>query len=115
MAKPVPVEINHVRGAGLVRVTWDDRHVSEYKETYLRGYCPCALCQGHGGGIKFVEPSDARLVEIQGVGHYAVQFNWADGHNTGIYTFDYLRALCPCARCVAAGDKPSERSGRDGD
>ncbi|HEY2989208.1 MAG TPA: DUF971 domain-containing protein [Candidatus Binatia bacterium] len=99
MAGAFPIEINHVKGKGLVRITWDDGHVGEYAQDYLRGYCPCASCQGHGGRIKFISVPDAVLAEISGVGNYAIQFHWQDGHATGLYTFDYLRALCPCADC----------------
>jgi DUF971 family protein len=101
MGSPVPVEINHIRGEKRVRVTWDDSHVGNYTEEYLRGYCPCALCQGHGGtpGKKFLSVPDAKLLAIQPVGNYAIGFQWQDGHNTGIYHFEYLRSLCPCDQC----------------
>jgi len=100
MARSVPVEINHMRKEGLVRLTWDDGHVGDYRTDYLRGYCPCAMCQGHGDKVQFIEVEDSELAEISAVGNYAVQFHWKDGHNTGIYTFDYLRSLCPCAQCA---------------
>ena len=99
MTKPFPIEINHIREKGVVRVTWDDGHLGDYPRDYLRGYCPCAMCQGHGAKIKFVEVPDAKLAEISAVGNYALQFSWSDGHNTGIYTFDYLKSLCPCPEC----------------
>ena len=105
MANPIPVEINHRKEKGVVRVTWDDGHIGEYAGEYLRGYCPCALCQGHGAQIKFVEVPDSKLAEISAVGNYAVQFTWQDGHNTGIYTFDYLRSLCPCPECSRSKDR----------
>lgn len=105
MAKSLPVEINHIKEKGVVRVTWDDGHVGDYPREHLRGYCPCALCQGHGVGLKFVEGGDAKLAEIGAVGNYAIQFRWEDGHNTGIYTFDYLRSLCPCPECEDSKDR----------
>ena len=98
---PYPTEINHIKARAAVRVTWDDGHVGEYNEIYLRGYCPCALCQGHGPQRRFIDTPDAKLVEIRGVGNYAIEMFWRDGHSTGIYTFDYLRALCPCDNCRA--------------
>jgi DUF971 family protein len=107
MAKYLPTEINHMREKGMVRITWDDGHVGDYPRDYLRGYCPCALCQGHGGAIKFNSVSEAKLSEIGAVGNYAIQFGWQDGHSTGIYTFDYLRSLCPCPEC----QQYRERSG----
>jgi DUF971 family protein len=108
MAIPIPVEINHIREKGQVRVTWEDGHVGEYPKDYLRGYCPCAACQGHGGEIKFVSVSNAQLAEISAVGNYAIEFHWQDGHNTGIYTFEYLRALCPCPKCTKSNG-PAEK------
>jgi DUF971 family protein len=94
-----PMEINHSKANALVRITWDDGHMGEYPETYLRGYCPCALCQGHGAARRFVSLPDAKLVGIQAVGNYAIEFRWQDGHSTGIYTYEYLRSLCPCPSC----------------
>lgn len=108
MANPVPVEINHIKEKGLVRITWEDGHAGDYPRDYLRGYCPCAGCQGHGGQLKFIPVSDAKLAEISTVGNYAIQFRWQDGHDTGIYTFEFLRALCPCPECK----KPSEPMGK---
>jgi len=108
VAIPIPVEINHIKEKGLVRITWEDGHVGEYPKDYLRGYCPCGACQGHGGGIKFVSVSNAQLAEIRAVGNYAIEFCWQDGHNTGIYTFEYLRSLCPCPDCKQS-DGPAEK------
>lgn len=107
MEKPIPVEINHVRAEGRVRITWDDGHVGDYPQEYLRGYCPCALCQGHDAamGKKFISVPDAKLREIRTVGNYAVEFLWHDGHSTGIYNYEYLRYLCPCSQCKQVGNE----------
>jgi DUF971 family protein len=106
----LPVEIHHMKDKGVVRITWDDGHVGEYPREYLRGYCPCAMCQGHGSGPKkFTSGGDSKLSEIRAVGNYAVEFAWEDGHSTGIYTFDYLRSLCPCGECRSGRDQ-TERS-----
>ena len=99
MGQPYPTEINHIKARGVVRILWNDGHVGEYEETYLRGFCPCALCQGHGPQRRFIESPDAKLTTINAVGNYAVELHWRDGHSTGIYTFEYLRALCPCPKC----------------
>jgi DUF971 family protein len=94
-----PTEINHRKADRLVRITWSDGHVGDYSEQYLRGYCPCALCQGHGAEINFVSVPDTALEGIRAMGNYAIELSWRDGHSTGIYTFEYLRALCPCPAC----------------
>ena len=102
-----PTEINYSKAMGIVRISWNDGHVGEYAAEYLRGHCPCALCQGHGPERKFISAPNAQIEEIQAVGNYAVEFTWHDGHSTGIYSYDYLRALCPCASCSKQRSDPS--------
>ncbi len=43
-----------------------------------------------------------RMTSIEPVGNYALRIAWNDGHNTGIYSYDHLRSICPCAACQAA-------------
>ena len=43
-----------------------------------------------------------KMLNVEAVGHYAIRIDWNDGHNTGIYSFDHLRKICPCAECKAA-------------
>jgi DUF971 family protein len=43
-------------------------------------------------------PEDVRPLEVRPVGHYAVTIRWSDGHDTGIYSFERLRRICPCCR-----------------
>ena len=38
-----------------------------------------------------------KMLNVEAVGHYAIKIDWSDGHNTGIYSFDHLRKICPCA------------------
>jgi len=83
-----------------VRITWSDQHVSEYAYEYLRGWCPCAGCQGHGNTVCFIHVANPQLGTIQVVGNYALSFGWADGHDTGIYSYTYLREKCPCPSCA---------------
>ena len=45
-------------------------------------------------------PEDIKPLRIQLVGGYGLRVDWSDGHNTGIYTFERLRATCPCSRCA---------------
>lgn len=85
----------------MLRVEWSDGHVSEYPYAYLRGWCPCAACQGHGGERRFVDGGNSDLERISVVGRYGLDPVWGDGHDTGIYTYRYLRTLCPCPQCTA--------------
>jgi DUF971 family protein len=101
-ASPVSVELRQSQRD--VVILWDDGHKSTYSFRYLRGFCPCAECQGHADGWTFIESRDPKVVSITEVGSYAVNIVWEDGgprpHATGIYSFEALRELCPCDACV---------------
>jgi len=98
-----------VKRAGPTRtdITWNDGHFSSYPSWYLRENCPCANCVDESSGIRRIpEGSIAAGLErvaVDPVGNYALHFEWSDGHSTGIYTFDYLRKLCPCPQCRPQG------------
>ena len=78
---------------GSVAITWSGGHDSAYSQPYLRAHCPCATCQGHAPEAKYLDMTEQELVHIEGVGNYALALNWADGHNTGIYSFRALKEL----------------------
>jgi DUF971 family protein len=91
-AKDIKVE----NETGAVVVTWGDGHVSRIPITRLRGYCPCAVCQGHDAtGIKFIANSCKAIFDADLVGRYAIHFKFADAHDTGIFRWDTLRKLDP--------------------
>jgi DUF971 family protein len=96
-----PVAIRSPRGGRLTSIDWADGHKSEYPHVVLRGYCPCAGCQGHSGEIHFLETSDVQqeLDTLEPVGNYALALHWFDGHASGIYSYAYLRAICQCEAC----------------
>jgi DUF971 family protein len=89
-------------------IEFEDGHRARYPHEVLRGFCPCASCQGHSGEIRFVEGGNLELADIGEVGNYALRLTWGDGHGSGIYSFRYLRALCCCDDC--APDDPKQRS-----
>ena len=98
---PVPTEIRRM-GAHSVRVVWGDGHLSEYPNRYLRDHCPCAECRERGGKTLPLAPdpsAEVYAVQIGVVGRYAVNMQWSDGHDSGIYSYTTLRGLCPCASC----------------
>jgi DUF971 family protein len=101
-----PLAIRSPRGARTTEIDWADGHKSVYPHVVLRGYCPCAGCQGHSGEIRFMETRDDQLEldDIESVGGYALALKWFDGHASGIYSYRYLRSLCQCAECVASGE-----------
>lgn len=88
-----PKLVKAPHGATVFEVEWSDGTRSELPHEILRGYCPCATCQGHSGEIAFRPGGNLELVEIRRVGNYALALGWADGHDSGIYSFDYLYKL----------------------
>ncbi|HUC54185.1 MAG TPA: DUF971 domain-containing protein [Candidatus Cybelea sp.] len=112
--KPTSVKIHVSSGAG-VDITWADGHLSHYEFAYLREECPCATCnearekKASLGASSFksspVLPMFKPRPRAQAatvVGNYAVQISFTDGHSTGIYSYDHLRNICPCAECATA-------------
>lgn len=90
-------------------ITWNDGHFSSYPSWYLRENCPCASCVDEFSGKRRLAagsiPLTLERVDVGTVGNYALHFAWSDGHSTGIYTFDHLRRICPCAQCLPGGLK----------
>jgi len=86
-----------------LRIEWADGHVSEYVPRGLRLACPCAACVEEMTGRALLDPStvapDIWPMAVRYVGRYALRFDFSDGHDTGIYTFETLRGLCPCGEC----------------
>ncbi len=107
------VAVRSPRGARKTEIDWGDGHRGIYPHAILRGYCPCAGCQGHSGEIRFVETEDVQqeLDGIEAVGGYALSLKWFDGHASGIYSFRYLRSLCQCAECRS---RPGDDAGAGG-
>jgi len=110
MSEPAitPTAVRSPFKATKTEIDWADGHRGIYPHEILRGYCPCAGCQGHSGEVRFIEgdtPDRTEIREIGTVGGYALHITWGDGHDTGIYTFRYLRELCQCPTCV-----PPERA-----
>ena len=83
-----------------VAIAWVDGTESYFTQEALRKACPCATCQGEPDAMgKVVRPpvhyqeNSFILLEMTEVGGYAIQLRWADGHGTGIYSFEYLKQL----------------------
>ena len=109
--KPAAVKVHVSTGQG-VDITWSDGHASHYDFAFLREHCPCATCNdernkkaaatslpGAGTLLPMYKPKPAARKAVA-VGNYAIQIEFNDGHSTGIYSFDLLRTLCPCAQCA---------------
>ncbi len=92
-----PREIKQEGDAGL-RITWADDCVCQYSAAGLRRACPCAQCVNEWTGQRVLKPEaiseELAMLDLSIVGRYALNFRWSDGHETGIYSFRYLRELC---------------------
>ncbi len=95
MAEPrfTPTGVKAPHGARVMEIAWQDGRTSRFPHDLLRGYCPCAGCQGHSGTIAFQSGGNLELVKLEPVGNYALSLEWGDSHNSGIYSFSYLRLL----------------------
>ena len=92
-----PREIKHEDDSTL-RITWADSQECRYRAAELRRACPCAQCVNEWTGERVLKPENVdeeiRFSDLNIVGRYALNFRWSDGHETGIYSFRYLRELC---------------------
>jgi DUF971 family protein len=109
---PSKVRVLKTEGTGM-EIDWEDGHKSHWNFAWLRHACPCATCveerqaEGREPGEPKAKPKQllqmyeppARPGSAQAVGRYAIQFNWLDGHSSGIYSWDFLRRNCQCAEC----------------
>lgn len=102
-----------------LEIEWQDGQVCVYKIAYLRSMCPCAQCRTVREGAaapageakkkplltilpgNYAKPLQATAAEL--VGNYALRIDWSDDHGSGIYSFAYLREICPTANSQSAG------------
>jgi DUF971 family protein len=109
---PKSVKVNLTTGTG-VDIEWKDGHCSHYNFVYLRDACPCAMCNEERDktGRQPGEPAKpaagalpmfkaaAKPISAEGIGKYAIRFKWNDSHDLGIYSWKFLREVCPCQVC----------------
>jgi DUF971 family protein len=93
-------------GDDRLAIQWSDGHRSVYTWGNLRKHCPCAGCQEERqqppDPLRILKPSELlplKAIGISPVGFYAYKITWSDGHDTGIFTLENLRALCECEQC----------------
>jgi prepilin-type processing-associated H-X9-DG protein len=105
-----PKEITANRQTSELTIAWGDGHISVYPFSLLRDACPCVGCRSREESqttesdptkllIPLFDARTTQIQELQTMGNYALNILWADGHSYGIYTWEYLRGLCPCETC----------------
>ena len=115
---PEKVRVLLTEGKGM-EIDWVDGHKSAWSFAWLREACPCATCiderarEGRRPGQPKPRPTAVlpmytpppKPASAQAVGHYAIQFNWLDGHSSGIYSWEHLRRVCQCRECTFAAEE----------
>jgi DUF971 family protein len=109
---PAKVRVLLSEGKGL-EIDWADGHKSAWSFAWLREACPCATCveqrklEDRRPGEAKARPQEilplytppVKPQSAKGVGRYAIEFAWSDGHRAGIYSWEYLRRNCLCGEC----------------
>ena len=103
MIMPKGITLNKTEA--YLEIIWSDERTCRYPLSHLREACPCVECRGGHSmmgrehdpeNILVLKPKRSYGVkEVVPIGNYAIQPTWDDGHHTGIYTWEYLRRLCP--------------------
>ncbi|MEO6352717.1 MAG: DUF971 domain-containing protein [Burkholderiaceae bacterium] len=91
-ASPIPTELTVRKQSRVVEIAFDDGAAFSLPFELMRVYSPSAEVRGHGPGQEVLQTGkrEVELTALEPVGNYAVQPHFSDGHNTGIYAWDYL-------------------------
>ena len=92
---PRPTSLTLHQASRVLEVGFDDGSLYRLPFELLRVYSPSAEVQGHGPGQEVLQTGkrDVQIVALEAVGHYAVQPQFSDGHDSGIFSWDYLHFL----------------------
>ena len=93
---PRPIDIHLHRKSRELELVYSESARYRLPCEYLRVYSPSAEVKGHGPGQEILQTGKMHvtITDIRPVGHYAVQLVFDDGHDTGLYSWDYLHDLC---------------------
>ena len=88
--------INYARSRRVLELEFADGNSGELSAEFLRVHSPSAEVRGHGPGQETLQTGkrDVQVSAINPVGHYAIQLVFDDGHDSGLFSWDYLRELC---------------------
>lgn len=93
---PTPTRIHYARSRKTLELSFDDGSEGALSAEFLRVHSPSAEVRGHGPGEETLQTGKVHvaITGINPVGHYAVQLVFDDGHDSGLYGWDYLHSLC---------------------
>ena len=91
----VPKSVEFKNKSKILRIQFDDE-IFELTYEFLRVFSPSAEVRGHGPGQSKLQVGkrDVTIVDVEPVGEYAIKLTFSDGHDTGLYTWDWLEDLC---------------------
>ncbi len=89
---PSPSEIKLHRKSRILEISFSDGKIFQFPCEFLRVYSPSAEVRGHSPGQEVLQTGkrEVNINDIKPVGNYAIQLNFSDGHNTGLYSWDLL-------------------------
>jgi DUF971 family protein len=92
---PTPTEIKLHQSSRVLEVTFADGRAFRLPYEFLRVYSPSAEVRGHGPGQETLQTGkrDVAIANVEAVGNYAIRPTFSDGHDTGIYSWEYLYDL----------------------
>ncbi|HTI48269.1 MAG TPA: DUF971 domain-containing protein [Casimicrobiaceae bacterium] len=92
---PHPTEVKLHQASRVLEIAFDDGDTFRLPYEYLRVYSPSAEVRGHGPGQETLQigKRDVTISSVEPVGHYALRPTFSDGHDTGIYSWEYLHEL----------------------
>ena len=105
MPAPAPTAIRSRSADGVLELAWDDR-TDRVPFRLLRIACPCAACVSETTGERLLDPAtlpaDIKPGAVSLAGNYALRVAWPGGHDTGLFTWPYLREIGEA--CGGRGD-----------
>ena len=92
---PLPTEIKLHQTSRVLEISFDNGRQFRLPYEYLRVSSPSAEVRGHGPGQETLQVGkrDIGIASVEAIGHYAIRPSFSDGHDTGIYSWDYLYDL----------------------
>ncbi|MEQ1879369.1 MAG: DUF971 domain-containing protein [Burkholderiales bacterium] len=92
---PRPTEIRLLQKSRVLEISFDDAREFRFPFEFLRVYSPSAEVRGHSAGQEVLQTGkrDVEVIELEPVGNYAIRPRFSDGHDTGLYSWDYLYEL----------------------
>jgi DUF971 family protein len=90
-----PTDIRLHKKSGLLELQYADGSTYSLTTEFLRVHSPSAEVRGHGPGQEVLQigKKNVKIERIEPVGHYAIKLHFDDGHNTGLYSWEYLHEL----------------------